>query len=185
MNVNTKMPLPGKELSFGRRIPFKGAVAIQMVGREIQKQPDVWPEGAGDVELKARQFQHHTVVAFGMQATVQKRGADIAAHKGPSARCFQEMPDQPGRRGLAIGTGNRNDRRLKTPGSQGQFAHDRNAPPPCRHDQRVLQRHAGRRRKQVQTIQKAAARTAKLADRAASLQKVQESGFRLDGRAHV
>src|SRR5688572_5662384 len=55
--------LIGKDLRLGREISFHVAMAIEVVGGEVQEEADVGtPPDRGEVlELKAGKFQHHWI----------------------------------------------------------------------------------------------------------------------------
>ena len=87
---------------FGREIAAEAAVAVQMIGREVQENRDVRRQRAGEVELVRGKLQHHRL-AIGGRVKVQHAAPDIAAHLAGTAIGGEDVVDQ-GRGGrLAVG----------------------------------------------------------------------------------
>jgi hypothetical protein len=57
-------------------------MAVKMIRRNIEQQSNIRPECSGQIELEARQFEHHRIIGLRVGKVVEQGGADIAADKG-------------------------------------------------------------------------------------------------------
>ena len=131
---------------------FDGAVTIDVVFADIEQNADGGIERGREVDLVGRHLDD-VDAARARRLQRQDRGADIAAHLGVVAGNLCEMSDQRCRGRLAVGAGDRNERRVRRVAATfaaeqldvadhldtrlARFQHA-----PVRH--RVGQRHAGR-----------------------------------------
>ena len=82
----------------------EAAMALQMVGRDVEQHGHVADQRAHEVELEGGDFQH--IDAFGGQRRqIQHRRADIAAQPHAQAGSPDQMGDQRGSGGFAVGAG--------------------------------------------------------------------------------
>ncbi|MPN47222.1 hypothetical protein SDC9_194823 [bioreactor metagenome] len=102
-------PLFFENIGFGRHITFEIAVPVQMVRSDIQNSGDFRREFPRPFQLKAGNLTHHKAGCRNSGSAIQKRNADIAAHKNLSPRFRQNMPRQSSRGGLTVGAGNSNE----------------------------------------------------------------------------
>ena len=79
-------------------------VAVQMVRGDVGDNGDVGPEGIAAVELEAADFQHVVVVLLGCHLKGVAL-ADVAAKAHVEACVLQQVVDERGGGGLAVGTG--------------------------------------------------------------------------------
>ena len=94
-----------------RGVMIERAVAVDMVLADIDEDADGRIERGREIDLVGRHLDHmHAAHARRLQR--QDRGADIAAHLGVVARDLHQMRDQRGRGRLAVGAGDRDERRV-------------------------------------------------------------------------
>ncbi len=94
------------------RIVLQRAVAIDVVFADVEQNADGRIERRRKIDLVRRHLDHmHPPHPRRLQR--QDRGADIAAHLGVVAGDLHQMRDQRGRGRLAVGPGNRNERRIR------------------------------------------------------------------------
>ena len=95
-----------------RGVMIERAVAVDMVLADIDEDADGRIERGREIDLIGRHLDHmHAAHARRLQR--QDRGADIAAHLGVVARDLHQMRDQRGRGRLAVGAGDRHERRIR------------------------------------------------------------------------
>ena len=97
---------------------------IEVVGGDIEQQGDIGPEVPSGIELKTRYLKDDGIGLRAVHEVVEERRADIAADKHLLLCGAQELADQGGDGGLAVGTGNGDHRSLQDRGSQSQFTED-------------------------------------------------------------
>src|SRR6266702_5940338 len=91
------------DLSLDLCVPLERAVAVEVVGRDIEDHPDVQARPLHRLELEARELEHYPVLGRDLGQAVEDRLADVAAdHHGPLAR-GEDIAGERGGRGLAVG----------------------------------------------------------------------------------
>ncbi len=110
-------------------VSLEGAVAVEVVGRDVQDHADVEARSLHRLELEAGQLEHDPVPRRHLVQAVENGVADVAADEDrPIAGCKNGAGER-GRRRLAVGAGDADDR----PGAQAQeqvdLAGNLDAPP--------------------------------------------------------
>ncbi len=91
---------------------FERAVTVDMIFADIDQDTDGRIERRREIDLVGRHLDHmHAPLARRLQR--QDRGADIAAHLGVVPCHPHQMRDQCGGGGLAVGAGDRDERRVR------------------------------------------------------------------------
>lgn len=93
------------------RVVLDGAVAIEMIFADVEQDADARIERGTQIDLVRRHFDHMNP-AVARRLERQDRGADIAAHLNIMSGFSHQVRDQGGRRGLAVGAGDRDERRV-------------------------------------------------------------------------
>ena len=102
----------GDQTLLDRGIGFERAVAVEVVGRDVEQHADGRIEARRQVDLEGRALDHMEAAAAG-RLQRQDRLADIAAKRHLAAGGGDEMGDQRRRRRLAVGAGDGDERRLR------------------------------------------------------------------------
>ena len=100
--------LHGKQARLGGRIGFERAMAVEMVGRDVEQDGDVAIEAEGQVDLVAAEFEDINAV-FRERLLRQDGQADVAAEAGVAAGVGENMVDESGGGGFAVGAGDADD----------------------------------------------------------------------------
>ena len=108
----------------GRAIFRDRAVAVEMVGREIQPDADRRDESLNGLELKRAHFDGQDVEIAIFARDFAKRLADVAAGDRALAARIQHLREQFGRGRLAVRAGDRDNRHVDGTPAQFQLAHD-------------------------------------------------------------
>ena len=103
--------LAGEDVLLGGDIARQIAMAIDMVGRDVEPHRDMGVEGLQQFELVGRQLQH-VEAALAQRRQVERAAADIAADLAAHAGLGEDMADQRRRRRLAVGAGDGDEPRL-------------------------------------------------------------------------
>src|SRR5690242_19271157 len=112
---------------FGRGIGVHGAVAVEMIGSVIQEHADVGTEGGDEFELKAAEFGDGPgALGGGFDAGNQGR-ADVAGEQSGETRAAQNVFDERGRGGLAVGAGDADEFAFEETEGELDFAPDGDA----------------------------------------------------------
>ena len=98
-----------KNAGLGVRIGLEGAVAVEVVRRDVEHHGNFWTKGLDRFQLEARYFQHYYGVGFGALDQRDCRCADIAADHGREATRRNNFTRQSCGRGLAVRTGDGDD----------------------------------------------------------------------------
>ncbi len=102
----------GDQARLHRGVVFQRAVAVDMVFADIEQNADRRIERGRKIDLVGRHLDHmHPPHPRRLQR--QDRGADIAAHLGVVAGDLHQMRDQRRRGRLAVGAGDRHERRIR------------------------------------------------------------------------
>src|SRR5579859_5303012 len=67
-----------EDARFGGAVGFHGTVAVEMIGREIQENADVWAERLNPFKLKAAEFGDGYSLIVRLLGDINQRRADIA-----------------------------------------------------------------------------------------------------------
>ena len=103
--------LAGEDVLLGGDIARQIAMAIDVVGRDVEPHRDMGVEGLQQFELVGRQLQH-VEAALAQRRQVERAAADIAADLAAHAGLGEDMADQRRRRRLAVGAGDGDEPRL-------------------------------------------------------------------------
>ena len=135
-----------------RRVVRERAVPVDVIFGDVEQDADRWIERRRQIDLVRRHLDHmHAARARRLER--EDRGADVAAHLHVVAGFAHQVRDQRGGGRLAVGAGDRHERRVRRSAralaaEQFDVADHRNAGPlrgehgPVR--RRMRQRHAGR-----------------------------------------
>ena len=134
--------LAPEQAGLGGDIGVVVGIAVQVVRGEVQERRGLGMEVRGGVQLEAAHLQHQQVRLFLPGQEGDHRGADIAAHQGFFARGVEQLPQQGGGGGLAVGAAHRQERPLDKGRGHFQFAHHREARGPGRREPGKLRRHS-------------------------------------------
>ena len=94
-----------------RRVILQRAVAVEMVFGDVEQDADRGIEARREIDLERRALDHmHAPLRRRLQR--EDRGADIAAELHVVVRRAEQMRHQRRRRGLAVGSGDRHERRI-------------------------------------------------------------------------
>ena len=94
-----------------RRIVLHGAVAVEVVGRDVEQHADAGRQRRRQLDLERRHLDHVDAVC-GRRLQVQDGGADVAAHLHVASRRAQDVGDERRGRRLAVGAGDGDERRI-------------------------------------------------------------------------
>src|SRR5208337_4178451 len=112
----------GKNPLLGADVILKAAVAIQVVGRDVEDDGDRGMELNRAFELEAGDFKNRPgFVGAGIDER-NNRDADVAANQRGDAGRLKNLAQQGGGGGLAVGAGDGQGLALEEAGSQFQLA---------------------------------------------------------------
>ena len=98
------LSLAGEDPAFGGGVAFHTAMAVQVVGADVEQYGDIEGDGVHQLELVGRQLQHVGAVApEGLQR--QRRGAEVAADRHRAAGAPENVADQRHGGRFAVGAG--------------------------------------------------------------------------------
>ena len=120
------------------------AVAIEMVGREVQEYGQSGTKRLGALELEARDLEREDGPLAGLVQQARHGRADVASYAHVPARRRQHRPQRGGRRRLALGPGHRRDRPFDEPIRQLELPDHRHARRPRRQKLGLVPGHTGR-----------------------------------------
>ncbi len=95
-------PLALEDTALGGDVSFHAAMAVQMVGRDVQEHGDVEAGRGHQFELVGGHLEHIDA-ALSQRRQGQRRRAEIGAHLGALARAAQQMADKCGGGRFAVG----------------------------------------------------------------------------------
>ena len=116
--------LRGKDALLGQRVVLESAVAVEVVGRDVEDDGDVGMELLRAFELKAGNLEHRPGLVGALVDEGHDRHADVAADQGGNAGLFQDFAEQRGGGGFAVGAGDGEDLAFEKARGQFQFADD-------------------------------------------------------------
>ncbi len=93
-----------EEPALGGGVVFESVVAVQVILRDVQRQGNVRAKFGDGLQLEAGEFQHVPPIVGRRIDHGGDRNADVAAHLHGDAGLAQDVPDQAGGGGLAVGT---------------------------------------------------------------------------------
>ncbi len=105
--------LVAKNSALGGGVVFEAAVAIEMIGSDVERRRDVDAHRLHHLELKAGKLEDVPLIWPGGWYERSGGGADVAADLRGDASAVEEVADQGRRRGLAVGAGDADDRALQ------------------------------------------------------------------------
>ena len=115
-----------------------------MILRDVQRQPHVRVEIANGLELKTGKLQHVPAVLARCRDHRRHRRSDIATHLRRDARRAQDVADQAGGGGFAVGAGDADGAPLQERRRQLDFADHVHAALASGFERRQVHRHVGR-----------------------------------------
>ena len=106
MPITAQSPgsLAREDVLLGGDIARHVAVAVDMVGRDVEPDRDIGAEGLEQLELVGRELQHIDA-ARAERRQIERAAADIAADFAAPAGLGEDVADQRRRRRLAVGAG--------------------------------------------------------------------------------
>ncbi len=132
----------GVDARLGRGVALDRAVAVEMIGRDVEDGRRRQLQRLGGLELEAGQLQH---VELGLRVEqVQRRRAEVAADAGAQAGGQRHLADQGGDGALAVAAGDADHRRRGGAGEQLDVAEDRDPGLLQCGDEGIVQRHTRR-----------------------------------------
>ena len=93
-------------------VAVEGAVAVEVVGRDVEENADRRVDARRKVDLERRALDD-VEATRPRRVEREDRGADIAAELNVAIRLLEKMRDQRRRRRLAVGAGDRDERRRR------------------------------------------------------------------------
>ena len=176
--------LRGKDALLGQRVVLKGAVPVEMIGRDVQDHRDLRMELFRAFELEAGNLQHRPRAFAALIDEAHHRHADVAGDQRRQTRLLQDFAGQRRRRGFAVGAGDGQDLAFQKARGQFQLADHRAAEVAGLHQFGRIQRHTGTDYDQVLAAKSQQAVAARLHHDALIQQRRNFLGKRL-GRANI
>src|ERR1700741_4864446 len=124
-------------------------MAVQMIGREIQKDTDVRAKGIDQLQLKTAQLNDCDGLVVCFLHAGNERRADVPGKNGGEPRIFQNVFDQRGGRSLPVGTCDADQASAQEAIGEFDLAPNGNALRTSCLQQRSIGGHAGTRNDQV------------------------------------
>ena len=119
-------------------IGVERAVAVEMIGLEVEEQRDTGPKLVHILELKARDLADDQLLRLGRTVEIAECAADVAGDRRP-----EHDAEELARGRLPVRPGNPEDRVRKQARAELELAPDRNPPSAGSRDQRLLRGHPG------------------------------------------
>src|ERR1035437_1447136 len=94
-----------EEAALGGGVVVEGMVAVQVVLRDVERESDVRAKFEDGLQLEAGEFEHVPAVVARRADHGCDREPDVAAHLNGDAGLAEDMADQAGGGGLAVGAG--------------------------------------------------------------------------------
>ena len=116
-------------------VALEGAVAVEVIGRDVEDHAYVQARALDRLELKARQLQHDPVSWGDLIDAVEHRVADVAADDDRPRAGGEDAAGERGGGGLAIGSGDSDDGARARSKEQVDLAGHRDAALPRSHEQ--------------------------------------------------
>ena len=98
-----------KDARLGVGVGLESAVAVEVVGRDVEHDGNFWTKCLNRLQLETRYFQHHDGVRLRLLDQGDCRSADIAADRGRKAARRDNFTRQGCGRGLPVRTGDGDD----------------------------------------------------------------------------
>ena len=141
--------LRGKDALLGQCVVLKGAVPVEMIGRDVEDDSDPGVEFFRTLQLEARNLKYRPRVFGALVDEAHHRHADVSGDQRRQPRFLQDFAGQRRRGGLAVGAGNGQDLAFQKARGQFQLADHRTAEVARLHQFGRIQRHAGADHDQV------------------------------------
>src|SRR5690348_3534587 len=113
-----------EDARLGGGISVHGAVPVEMIGSQVQEHADVGTEGIDEFELEAAEFHYRPGAFRGGVGAGNQRRADVSGEQGGNSRTAQNVFDERGCGGLAVGAGDAEHLSLEETESELDFAPD-------------------------------------------------------------
>ena len=139
----------GKDALFGSNVVFKAAVTVKMIRRDVENHGDVGMELLSGFQLEARYLEYRPAFVGAIVDERHNRDADVAANQGGQVASVENLAEQRGGGGFAIGAGDGERMALEKTRGKLQFADDRQAEVLDLHQLGSVKRHAGADHDQV------------------------------------
>ena len=118
------LSLRGKDALLGEGVVFEAAVAVEVVGGDVEDYGDPGMKAFSAFELKAGDLKDRPGFIGALVDEGNDGDADVAADKGGKAGFLKDFADQRGGGGFAVGAGNGQGFALEEARGQFQFADD-------------------------------------------------------------
>ncbi len=141
-----RLVVPDRRL--GRDVRVHGPVSIDVVGADVEPRADERREPLAVPEPERRRLDHEHVDG-GIGDRRDQRHLGVADRHGGATRRVEHRGRERGHRGLAVGSGDRDDRPVVPGGRQVELGTDGHADAPGRVDGRVHVAETGRRQDHV------------------------------------
>ena len=135
--------LRGEDALLGERVVLESAVAVEMVGRDVEDDGDVGVELLSAFELKAGDFEDGPGVVGAFVDEGHDGHADVAADQRGKSGFLEDFAEQRGGGGFAVGAGDGEDFAFEEAGGQFEFADDGQAEAFGLHQFGSVERDAG------------------------------------------
>ena len=135
--------LLGEDALLGERVVFEGAVAVEVVGRDVEDDGDVGMELFSGFELEAGDFEDRPGVVGRFVDEGDDGHANVAADQRGNAGLLEDFAEQRGGGGFAVGAGDGEDFALEEAGGEFEFADDGAAEVSGLHQFGSVERDAG------------------------------------------
>ena len=99
-----RRPALGEEAALGGEVAAEAAVAVEVVGREVEKDGDVGLKRARELDLVGGEFEHHDHAVLG-RVEVEDPAPDVAADLYRAPGLAEDVGGQRRRRRLAVRSG--------------------------------------------------------------------------------
>jgi hypothetical protein len=146
--------LMGEDAQLGRAVSLEGAVAVEMVGGEVEQHGALGRELDGVLELEGGDLADDGGGLRQPSDERAQRRADVAGHRDRPPRLAVDVADELGRRRLAVGAGDRDELVVDQPPRQLDLAQHRQPALARRGDDRSLRGHPGRLDHRVDVLER-------------------------------
>ena len=135
--------LRGEDALFGAGVVLEGAVAIEVVGRDVEDDGDLGMKLLGGFELEAGDFEDRPGFGGAFVDEGDDGDADVAADERVESGCFEDLADQRRGGGFAVGAGDGERLAAQEAGGEFEFADDGAAEVAGLHELGCVERNTG------------------------------------------